>query len=168
MTNLIDDYFDWLVSQIHIPNNNQYINLFEKMYNLEFIWTVPNDDNRVQDGKDLRNEFLGGLPRVLHLEAVSFLEVLVALSRRLAFTASGNPEVWAWKLIKNLRLNKMSDPLTQERSNRVDEILDAVIWRTYSYNGEGGFFPLEQAAQDQTKVEIWYQLNAYVIEMDKF
>jgi hypothetical protein len=168
MTNLVDDYFNWLVAQIRVPNTNSYGYLFTKMYNLDFQWTVPNDDNRLQDGKDLRNEFLGGLPRVLHLEGVSFLEVLIALSRRLAFTAGGQPDVWAWRLLKNLRLNKMSDPLTQERANRVDDILDTVIWRTYSYNGEGGFFPLQQAAEDQTKVEIWYQLNAYVIEMDKY
>jgi hypothetical protein len=168
MTNRIDYYYDWLVSQIHIPNDNEYNHLFERMYNLEFVWTVPNDDNRVQDGLDLRTEFLNSSRGRLDLQGVSFLEVLIALSRRLAFTASGDPTIWAWKLIKNLRLNKMSDPLTHERANRVDEILDAVIWRTYSYDGQGGFFPLNFPAEDQTKVEIWYQLNAYVIEMHKF
>jgi hypothetical protein len=168
MTNQIDDYFDWLVSQVRIPNDNRYNDLFERMYNLEFVWTVPNDDNRVQDGLDLRTEFLNGSRGRIDLEGVSFFEVMIALSRRLAFTASGDARVWAWKLIKNLRLNKMSDPLTHERANRVNDILDGVIWRTYSYNGDGGFFPLENPAEDQTKVEIWYQLNAYVIEMHKF
>lgn len=167
MTNRTDDYYGWLVEQIFIPNDNGYDTLFEKMYALEFMWTVPNDDNRVQDGLDLRTEFLNGSRGRLDLQGVSFLEVLVALSRRVAFTAGGDASLWAWRLIKNIRLNKMSDPLTTERSRRVDEILDAVIWRTYDADGIGGFFPLKHPEKDQTKVEIWYQLNAYVIENDR-
>lgn len=166
MNQLDYEYYEWLVSQIHIPTGKTYGDLFERMHNLEFVWTVPNDDNRVQDGIDLRAEFLeetGG--RKLNLTVVTFLEVLVALSRRVAFTAGGNAEQWAWRLIKNIRLHKMSDPLDGTRVLVVNDILDAVIWRTYHPDGRGGFFPLNNPSEDQTKVEIWYQMNAYVMEM---
>jgi hypothetical protein len=166
MTKLDIDYYEWLIDQIEIPNGKSYRDLFELMHNLEFVWTVPNDDNRVQDGLDLRPEFANGKVTNLHLEGVTFLEVLIALSRRLAFTAGGDPEQWAWRLIKNLRLHKSSDPLTNERGSRARDILEAVIWRTYARDGRGGFFPLRNTLDDQTKVEIWYQMNAYVIEMD--
>jgi hypothetical protein len=159
------DYYEWLTSQIEIPNGKRYNDLFERMHNVEFVWTVPNDDNRVQDGLDLRPEFADGKVSDLVLEGVTFLEVLVALSRRLAFTAGGDAPRWAWKLIKNLHLHKCSDPLTPQKLDRVNDILDAVIWRTYEPDGRGGFFPLKNPEKDQTKVEIWYQLNAYVIEM---
>jgi hypothetical protein len=139
--------------------------MFEEMHNTEFVWTVPNDDNRVQDGVDLRREFVGDRSSVLALEIVTFLEVLVGLSRRLEFTAGGNAEIWAWQLIRNLRLQKMIDPLGPAKRERVRDILDAVIWRTYREDGRGGFFPLSNPTDDQTKVEIWYQMNAYVIEM---
>lgn len=167
MTRKVDyEYYEWLISQIHIPTRHRtYNDLFEKMHNLEFVWIVPNDDNRVQDGKDLRYEFLQGAKDTLALEGVTFLEVLVALSRRTAFTAGGRSDHWAWKLIKNLRLTKMSDPLMDGKIDRVDDILQGVIWRTYNPDGSGGFFPLKNPAQDQTKVEIWYQLNKYVMEM---
>ena len=60
MTKLDIDYYEWLIDQIVIPNGKSYRDLFELMHNLEFVWTVPNDDNRVQDGWDLRPEFANG------------------------------------------------------------------------------------------------------------
>jgi hypothetical protein len=165
MSKLDYEYYDWLVSQIHIPNGKDYGDLFSRMHNLEFVWTVPNDDNRVQDGADLRYEFADDKKHEIDLPGVTFLEVLIGLSRRTAFTAGGEAERWAWRLLKNLRLTKMSTPLTEEKSQMIDDILDSVIWRTYAADGRGGFFPLSQPQEDQRKIEIWYQMNKYVIEM---
>lgn len=167
MTNQTDQaYFEWLISQITIPNGKTYNELFERMHKMEFVWTVPNDDNRIRDGIDLRFIFLNNTHKALSLETVTLLEVLIGLSKRVAFTAGGNPPAWAWKLIKNLRLNKATDPLIGVKANRVEEIIYALIWRTYEKNGQGGFFPLSYPTEDQTKVEIWYQMNAYVNEMN--
>ena len=158
------EYYEWLVSQINIPNDKTYWDLFEQMHNLEFVWTVPNDDNRVRDGYDLRFEFLNNKSGRLDLVGVTILEVLVILSRRVAFTAGGEPHNWAWRLLKNIRLTRMYDPFTHQKSNRVTDILEALVWRTYRPDGLGGFFPLKEPNEDQTKVEIWYQMNAFVLE----
>jgi hypothetical protein len=160
------EYYDWLVSQIDIPNGKRYSQLFEIMHNTEFHWTVPNDDNRVQDGLDLRYEFAGDHKDKIELQGVTFLEVLVALSRRVAFNAGGEPHKWAWVLMKNLRLQKCSDPLTRGMMDKVHDTLDTVIWRTYEINGRGGFFPLNNPNEDQTKLEIWHQMSAYILEMN--
>lgn len=165
MTLLDISYYEWLISQIKTPVERTYNDMFERMHNLEFVWTVPNDNNRVQDGIDLRFEFAGSDSRKLTLKIVTFLEVLVALSRRVAFVAGGDERVWAWILIKNIGLNKMSDPLTNGRTDKIEEILHTLIWRTYDYDGNGGFFPLKNPEKDQAKVEIWYQMNTYVNEM---
>jgi hypothetical protein len=159
-------YFEWLVSQIDIPvgNPNTYNDLFAKMHGQEFFWTVPNDDNRVGDGAALRDEFLNGRSHYFGY-GVSILEVLIALSRRLEFIAAGKASDWAWQLLENLRLNKASDPLTGKKADNADDILYALVWRTYSRDGQGGFFPLVSAKEDQRKVEVWYQMNAYVIEI---
>jgi hypothetical protein len=55
--------------------------------------------------------------------------------------------------------------LTPEKADQVDNILYNLVWRNYHADGRGGFFPLQNPDVDQTKVEIWYQLNAYVSEM---
>jgi len=136
------------------------------MHEFEFISIVPNDDNRVLDGRNLRYEFFGDSLHSgsLDPEKISFLEVLVALSRRLAFTDGGHPGTCAWQLVKNLKLGRMRDPLTEGQILKVDKLLEDVVMRRYSRSGEGGFFPLNDPREDQTKCEIWRQMNAYVNE----
>jgi hypothetical protein len=166
------EYYQWLVSQIHVTR--EYYGLFEIMHNTEFVWFIPNDGSRVGDGRQLRHDYfrfeLDSLYEegVLDIEFVSFLEVLVGLSRRLAWAMSeqGKEPYWAWHLIKNIRLNKMSDPLTDDKIKKIDVILYNVIWRNYTRSGEGGFFPLERTLKDQTKIDIWYQMQEYSMEKD--
>jgi hypothetical protein len=156
------DYFLWLIEQVHEDGHQRtgYWGLFQILHDTEFVWMVPNDDNRVEDARQLRVEFAGthGKP------SVSVLEVLVALSRRVAWVASGTPEGWAWKLLCNLGLNKFRDPISNRKVQKVNDILYAVIWRTYAPDGVGGFFPLSDPIRDQRQVEIWYQMHAYVRE----
>lgn len=162
------DYFLWLIAQIGIPerNRNTYNDLFMRLYETEFVWMVPHDDNRLQDGIELRYEF-GARRADFSDMPVSMLEVLIALSRRVAWTTDRSPEFWAWQLLDNLRLTKSSDPLVGQKAERVEDVLEALIWRTYAQDGNGGFFPLNYPRDDQTKREIWDQMNAYVNEMDK-
>lgn len=161
------EYYDWLCGQINVPHNrNSYNDLFATMHDTEFVWIVDKDDNRVGDAEQLRGEFLNG--RAYKFDrGVSVLEVLIALSRRVEFNSMSNntPGWWAWKLIKNLRLNKSSDPLEGRRAERVNHILESLIWRQYETDGSGGFFPLVDAQEDQTKMEIWDQMMLYLVEI---
>jgi hypothetical protein len=158
------DYFDWLVSQIDVPRHKTFGGLFEVMHNIEFVWLVPHDDNRASDGLALRREFLNGRKKTINLQAATMLEVLVALSRRTSFILGGTSSSWAWRLIKNIGLNKKADPLTDEDVEKIKDVLDRLIWRTYLPNGKGGFFPLDRPEEDQTKLEIWMQMNKYALE----
>ena len=166
------DYYQWLIAQIKIGTKREYLGLFEIMHNTEFTWFIPNDDNRVGDGEYLRNDYfryeLDSVYKdgLLDIEFVSFLEVLIGLSRRLAWGMSDNDNApyWAWRLIKNLGLNKMSDPITVGKREYIAETLYNVIWRTYDRHGRGGFFPLERTIKDQTKIDIWYQMQDYLME----
>lgn len=171
---LDETYLTWLyehVASVKLKNPSRtYWKLLRVLFKTEFVWWVPNDDNRVEDGKDLREEFLA--EHELDIEdqdwlnlGCSMLEMLIGLSRRLAFEAEGEPRIWFWEMIDNLGLYGYND-----RENFADatvrEILDQVIWRTYRRDGFGGLFPLQEPKRDQTEVEIWYQLNAYLLERD--
>ena len=161
-------YFDWLTSQIAVEGRRTYQSLFLKLFNTEFVWTLEGDDNRVKDGLDLRREFSGGnLRKVQFPEFISILEVLLGLSRRLAFLTGGEAPLWAWQLIENLHLDGCSDPVSRTAQGHIDEVLDAVVWRTYQRNGRGGFFPLRNTKEDQRKIELWYQMQAYVSEIQE-
>ena len=162
-------YFNWLVPQVqeHGHQRHTYEDVLMLLHTKEFVWFVPNDHNRLEDGAQLRLEFLheADAPDFVTLDfPVSVLEVLVALSRRLEFQAEGTPEGWAWQLMVNLGLDKMTDPLSTRKARKVDDILETLIWRTYDADGTGGFFPLAWPQDDQTKIEVWYQMHSYVIE----
>lgn len=178
MTNHRDiEYLNWLISQIEINSSRTYFDTLYRMHETEFVWIVPNDDNRIGDAFDLRSEFLHGThgwehEAVLQFEIMtgkgaSVLEILIGLSRRVAFTCGGEAPWWAWQLMGNLGLYKFPDPLRPRKREKLDDILYSLIWRTYESNGEGGFFPLNNPREDQTKVEIWYQMNEYALEIQE-
>jgi hypothetical protein len=169
---LDERYFVWLYGQVADPDIENpsltYWKILKVLFTREFTWIIPNDDNRSEDGKALRFEFM----QDLLLDEVdedwmdlgcSMLELMVGLSRRLAFEADGEPHYWFWRLMENLGLQRYSDNRRLLR-RRIDAVLDTVIQRTYKPNGEGGFFPLRETEQDQRQVELWYQLSAYVLE----
>lgn len=171
---LAEAYLHWLVEQVREERAHPaktYWDLLRFMHTKEFVWLVPNDDNRLGDGLELRDDFFR--ERNIPLELLdqdrygpcSMLEVLIALSRRLAFWAEGAPEAWAWQLLANLNLHKLADPWSKRKEKKADQILERLIWRTYSPDGTGGFFPLLRPPQDQRKVELWYQMSAYVSEI---
>jgi hypothetical protein len=167
----IEDYVVWLAPQIRDDGRHEeFWELIQLMQAKPFEWTVPRDDNRVQDGIDLRSEFCyeNRLPHTALNDLgprASFLEVLIGLSRRVSFAAGDPAPGWAWTLIQNIELHRMTDPLSPRQVQRANEIMDAVIWRNYRPDGGGGFFPLTGSDEDQTQVELWYQMAAYVEEI---
>jgi hypothetical protein len=163
---LLESYILWLESQVVVDQHpRNYSDLIKILGIKEFIWLVPHDNNRIMDGLDIRWEFYEETGLTGEIGPVSVLEILVALSRRLAFIAGGDPPGWAWQLICNLELHKSSDPIGPKKLMRVDEILETLVWRTYSKDGQGGFFPLAWPEQDQRDVELWYQMEYYADEI---
>jgi hypothetical protein len=167
---LDDRYLTWLYSQVadvRVRNKSKtYWDLFKQLYEKEFIWLVPNDDNRIQDGLDLRYEWaysISPAPGVSE-DRCSFLEVLIALSRRLAFEGEGHPPVWFWHLIENLGLQNCTDRPKYDQ-DEVDDRLNDVILRTYKPDGTGGLFPMRNTRHDQRNVELWYQMNEYLLTL---
>lgn len=169
--NLDELYFEWLygqISSVKLKNPSRtYWNLFRILFKKEFIWWVPNDDNRVEDGKDLRYEFLEDAKESATVDwldlGCSMLELFIGLSRRLAFETNAEPAEWFWELLENLDLRQYNDRVIVP-CDEVEAALDKVIWRTYKRNGSGGLFPLKRARQDQREVELWYQLGEYILE----
>lgn len=170
---LREDYLQWLEHQLRDEYGNPgktYWGLANLMFNTPFTWiqSISMDENRLADGLNLRVEFarqVGLRPNALRtLGPCSFLEVLIGLSRRLAFAAGGEAPGWAWELMSNLELIRLSDPLTGPKQRKAEEIMRTAMERTYLPDGTGGFFPLAWPDEDQTRIELWYQMHAYIAE----
>lgn len=167
---LDEEYFHWLHRQVGSGRKN-HTYLLERLFCKEFVWHIPNDDNRAADGRELRQEFLhetgiSDPPANWMWLGCSMLEMMVALARRLAFEGDGEPRVWFWEMIRNIGLYHMTVKGKNFPTNvdMIDEVLDRIIWRNYNSDGSGGLFPLQFPGEDQRGVEIWYQMNAYLLE----
>ncbi len=175
MNGTLDDrYLTWLYRQVSgravrvKDPAKTYWRLLRQLYSTEFIWFIPNDDNRAEDGRDLRSEFeteqvISYVDPDWHNLGCSFLEMLIGLSRRLSFEAEGGTPDWFWHLIHTLGLTGCTDA-SGYSEEEVTEVVNAVIWRTYDRDGNGGLFPLVKPRRDQTKVEIWYQLSEWLLQ----
>lgn len=170
----IDDvYFNWLyvkVAAVDIPTPSiTYWKLLKELHSFEFVWLVSGDDNRAEDGLDVRREFIN----MSNFEedpywsniGCSVLEMLIAFSRRAEFVSDLDVHEWFWIFIENLGLGDLNDTVNNI-NQKVAEVLDQLIWRTYSRNGEGGLFPLNNTNHDQRKIELWYQLCEYLVDRE--
>lgn len=137
------------------------------LYNIEFRGGVPNDKNRAADGIRLRQAYSDTCS---DNSPCTVLELLVALSIRMDYNLCevGGPErpgKWFLEMIDNLELEKYPGwELEEDNVFKNQFIIDRFLDRTYSRSGHGGLFPLNQARRDQRRIEIWYQMMAYLDE----
>lgn len=174
---LDEAFFKWLYSQVADPNDTDprrtYWKLLQKLYSVECVWVVINDGNRLEDGKNLRLRFRDETGTHISDQAwlgmgCSFFELMVELSNMLVFEADGELHQWFWKLMENIGLDAFND---REFDDAVAEVVDVVtehiLFRQYERNGHGGFFPLKHPQADQRDVELWYQMSAYILELEQ-
>jgi hypothetical protein len=175
MNGTIDDrYFEWLYSHVgSVTNRNparSYWSIARVFYSTEFRWFVPNDDNRVEDAKVLRNAFvqeygLDSRDLAWFQMGCSMFEMLVALCERLPSQADGTPSSWFVQLLYNLGLHRYTDDLFEiSIQEEVEDAARRINNRTYDEDGMGGLFPLHHPRGDQRHVEIWYQMEAFLLE----
>lgn len=166
-------YFNWLcakVMAVKAPTPSlTFWKLFRTLHNTEFVWLVPNDDNRCEDGIDLRHEFLNMYTPDHHPEwlkiGCSIFEMLIAFARRAEFDTDQSAKEWFWIFLENLGLSEFNDAYDIDMLV-VDDILQRFVWRTYDFDGTGGLFPLRNPSHDQRKVELWYQFSEYLVEQE--
>lgn len=171
-------YFHWLYSQVgdeknRNPRQSHWL-LCERLYKTPFEWYIHNDDNRAEDGRALRHEFLD-LNRERHPDRLwldldcSIFEMMIALSRRASFQTGWGPDRWFWTMLENIELEKYNDDVYNDFIDEaVQRSMNRVMRREYHSSGIGGFFPLRDPERDQREVELWYQLSAYLLENIEF
>lgn len=159
------EYFNWLCAKVQKGRSLIYVDLLRILYTTEFIWVIPEDKNRAEDGIELRLDFQREArshpSRNWINQPCSVLEMLIAFANRASFQTDIPVRDWFWELMDNLDLGEY------RQVSRMDEIhirekLNTFIWRTYDPSGYGGLFPMRWPKSDQRKVEIWYQFFEYL------
>lgn len=180
-----NDYFDWLCGLVHVDGlDHNYRILARMMDDMEFVPLIPNDENRAEQGKNLRYlyfEETGENPSTWECEEImkepcSFFEMLVRLAMDMADILQDEnnfqeliPRCF-WEMASNMGLEDCSDETIGEAFapsaivEFVKKRCENVVYRRYKRSGKDGLFPLKHSKKDQRAVEIWYQMNAYLIE----
>lgn len=172
-TNIKDQYFNWLINQIAIPDINEYSKLMCALYGHAFEYILEMDANRLYDGIDLKYRF--GYEHNIPPEKISLdldshfcsvLEMMVALAIRcevhiMHIEELGNRAAeWFWEMIDSLNLRHMTDDNFDEIY--VLDTLDKLINREYLPDGSGGLFYINGIDDDMREIEIWYQMSMYL------
>ena len=170
-----NEYFDWLCELVDIQRFSKHLTyrkLLMHLHNIEFTWIIPRDDNRADDGIQLRRRF--GLDRGdLSLQRClrgpcSVLEMMIALAIRCEETIMDDALLgnrtgqWFWGMIHNLELSSMTDPHFDR--DYIDSVIARLLNRDYESNGKGGLFTVKHCDQDMRTIEIWCQLSWYLDE----
>ena len=163
---LEEEYFKWLCSPLERRRDVTLDwQMLKIMHDTPFEYFVPNDQNRALDGRQLREEFFVQYPEMSNLHGVedwlglecSVLEMLLALADRASYQSGVRPTTWFQMFLNNMGL--------PGSPTKVRQALRRLNKRAYSWDGSGGgLFPLRFPLEDQTTVEIWYQMSAYIIE----
>lgn len=168
-------YYFWLKDLVCDRDHKEYNLLLEALQSKSFEWTVPNDDNRAFEGKNLRDTFCEEEDIEYDDDnfddEASMFEVILGLAFRCDSIMADNVEnisisEWFWRLMSNVELDKFTDNTWSNSNIRfvVGTKLDNIIYRNYQRNGYGGLFPLQKSRKDQRKVELWYQMCQYLID----
>ncbi|ASR83349.1 hypothetical protein SEA_MEDIUMFRY_54 [Arthrobacter phage MediumFry] len=174
---LDDLYLEWLYKKAVGGTRDanparSFWQLAKQLYSTRFEWVVPNDDNRAEDGKSLRDEFVAENdihdidPDWMDLDC-SMLEMLIALAGRASWESSGEPGDWFWHFLRTMEIDQYSDlRYSTHVKAEIAHIVERIIYRKYGRNGAGGLFPLRNAIKDQRTAEIWEQMALYLREGD--
>jgi hypothetical protein len=162
-----DKYFEWLV---YLTTENRYEpgtydKLLKHLYDTEFTFILPMDENRALKGIDLRRRFNYDYARCDD-SPCSILEVMVALAITCEEEYMDDPTLgdrtqhWFWRMVTNLGLGGVTDDRYDPEF--VSDVLIRFLNREYSYDGKGGLFYIKNPPQDLTTVEIWKQFCWYL------
>lgn len=166
------DYFEWLydlVCEDRFADSISYRQLLTFLHDAEFVYFVPYDENRADDGIALRYRYCVRHDCVNlrhYLDGpCSILEMMIALADHceniVDDPAKGDRTAqWFWGMIGNLGLSGQTDYNFNEWL--VNDVITRFLNREYDADGSGGLFTVRGWHRDMRTAEIWHQLMAYI------
>ena len=168
-----DKYFEWLCELIDSQRFSKHVaydKLLAHLHNIEFTWRMSMDENRADDGVQLRRRFSlynGDVTLSDYITGpCSVLEMMVALAIRCEESIMDDTQMgdragqWFWGMVHSLGLSPMIDPKFDRQF--VDDVIARFLNREYEPDGNGGLFTIRHCAHDLRTVEIWWQLSWYL------
>ena len=176
-------YLDWLESftiDEQVPDDRRltYKKLLRKLWDIPFVGSIGNDDDRGDEGLELRTRYNDILakkagrgefvtPDVHDIYGdCRVLEMLIALSMRMYDLMQdmgiyNSVSRWFWEIMSNVGFDELDDYIYDDLDG--DGIVESMVNDIQSLHERksgrpGGWFYVE----DWRSLEIWYQMHEYL------
>lgn len=180
-------YFDYLCELINL-DSSKYECLIHELYSIDFKWVLPLDEDRAFDGLILREGYYDyriDYERIVN-KPCSVLECLIGLAYKMDYILDDDDRgnrmrLWFWEMVENLDLMRFTNEYLEQfgfgefedhhggtRYNMIHAICDDWMNRNFIFDGQGSPFPLNYPKEDQRKLDLVRQLNAYILEKHMF
>lgn len=173
---LAERYFRWLCSLVCVRqrlNESSYSKLFRLLHSIDFQVLIGMDENRAEDGIELRYRFgnengceQAMIASLIDIYPCSVLEMIIALALRCEEDIMDNPQKgnrigkWFWVMMRNLGLESMDDEKYDDGYCR--SVVHRFLNREYGRDGTGGLFVIKNCKYDLRQTEIWHQMCWYL------
>lgn len=174
-----NQYIEWIaIAKLKFDYNefSKYNALIWTLVDIPFDYSHPMDENRYNDGLGLRREFENLTEYILadeagYKERCTVFEMMAALAARcenqiMRDVALGDrSKTWFLEMCKNLDILQWDfDHLQYSYKDDIKQKVYIWLSRKYEKDGKGSPFPLKNAQENQRNVQIWGQMNAYLME----
>lgn len=172
-----EEYFSWMCDKVcgeRFAESISYRKLLTFLHDVEFIWILPMDKNRADNGLSLRRSFVLDVGYEDHVAEYisgpcSILEMMIALAIHMEdimddYRYGNRTGQWFWGMVRSLGLNGMYDLAYDE--DHVQEVILKFLNRDYEPDGRGGLFTIRGCYEDLRDVEISVQRNWYLNTID--
>ena len=177
-------YKEWLFQQIETDeyNRDNYSGLLNILLDVIYEYDIWKDENRAFDGILLREKWqdffeCDGYKENVFTKPCTVLEMLIAICDRISYATDECVEdnsiaYWFWILMKNSGLIQFNNAKFERCKDKkvinvdldIRTILQNIMHHNIEPDGFGGFFPLNYPKCNQQKVEIWDQMNSWILE----
>ena len=173
-----EGYFHWICGKL--DPDEKYTILMRYLFEMEFVWINEYDENRAEDGCNLRLRYEQESGEECQDDWMewpcSILEMMYALAIRFEDSVmydisygEDRTSQWFWMMVETLGLGMCND--VEWRADPGDaldyftERIEMFINRLYSPDGDGSLFPMgKKCPKDWAETEIWTQMMCYYNE----
>ncbi len=181
MSSISEQYFNWIINTIFDDFDllNSYFGLLVELNNITFEYSIAKDANRQKDAQDFRYIFgdANGYPETyiameLDIQPPTLLEVIAALINRVQDNilcdfehGIKNQDIFI-DMLRSLHIDDLCDRryLSSDDMYQLQDSINRLYNRDYSYYGEGGLFTVQNPQEDMRRTEIWFQFMWYLNE----
>lgn len=167
---ILSAYRLWLNNKVSNDISAAYGQLLAILWRTEFVAEYEPDQNRMEDAKNLRDEFADSIDiensEFLKLKTtpVRLIEIMICMSKRISdiISTEDNTAKYFWEMVASMEMQKLDD--SNFNASSAQKHIDILLGHKYRRNGRGGLFFIRDIGPEYNApgLDIWSQAMAWI------